>query len=306
MQFAQLAPFTASDGENLALYEWQPDDDLGGELATCKTAPRGVVLIVHGLGEHAGRYEHVARRLMAWGFMVRSYDQRGHGESGGARGALPTDTALLDDLADVVDFSRAHCNTLVHALALKGVVLNPPPLILLGHSLGGLVAGCFVSLNMRPVDGLVMSSPALDAGLGALRTWALQLAHRFMPGLSVPNGLNPQFLSRSADVVKAYLADPLVHNRISARLGQFIRLAGPKTIAAAARWRTPTLLMYAGDDRLVNPLGSARFAAYGLHRAPPGTLTAQRFDGLFHEIFNAVDVGPVFATLQRWLDARFP
>ena len=69
--------------------------------------PRGVVVLVHGLGEHAGRYDHVARRLNDWGFAVRGYDQYGHGESGGVRGALPTATRLVDDLADVVDSTRA-------------------------------------------------------------------------------------------------------------------------------------------------------------------------------------------------------
>src|SRR5687768_2322647 len=152
-----LAPFTARDGENLALYEWpmeawQSDDE---------PPPRAVVLIVHGLGEHASRYDHVARQLLAWGFAVRAYDQRGHGESGGARGGLGSEALLLEDLAEVVDDTRQRALRLPRT----GKPDHPLPLILLGHSLGGLVVGRFVSLQVRPVDGLVMSSPALDPGL---------------------------------------------------------------------------------------------------------------------------------------------
>ena len=113
-----LSPFIASDGENLAIQDWP---DYQGERL------RGVVLLVHGLGEHAGRYEVVASQLNAWGFAVRGYDQYGHGESGGPRGGLPSDARLLDDLADIIDTTRAR--------------MSPDmPLILLGHSLGGLVA----------------------------------------------------------------------------------------------------------------------------------------------------------------------
>ena len=94
-----LTTFVASDGDNVVIQDWPLE--AGVRL-------RGVVIIVHGLGEHAGRYDHVARRLNAWGFAVRGYDQCGHGESGGAPGSLPTDTRLLDDLADIVDLSLIH------------------------------------------------------------------------------------------------------------------------------------------------------------------------------------------------------
>ena len=103
---------------------------------------RGVVLIVHGLGEHIGRYEALAQQFNAWGFAVRGYDQYGHGTSEGPRGGLSGDTRLLDDLAMVVDQTRASIDA-------------NKRLILLGHSMGGLVASRFVSLQMRVIDGLV-------------------------------------------------------------------------------------------------------------------------------------------------------
>ena len=274
-----LSSFIASDGQNLAIQDWLPAH---GE------AVRGMVLIVHGLGEHAGRYDALASRLNAWGFAVRGYDQFGHGESAGARGALPSETRLLDDLADVMDDTRSR-------------MASDVPLILLGHSLGGLVAARLVSLQMRKVEALVLSSPALDAGMNALQKLLVAVLPKLLPDLRVGNGLNPKFLSHDSAVVAAYRADRLVHDRISARLARFIAEAGPAVLAQAATWTVPTLLLFAGDDHLVNPTGSRRFAK----AAPKQVLTSTCFENLYHEIFNEADAAPVFSALRRWLDQRY-
>lgn len=308
MHSTVLAPFTARDGENLALYEW-PLDAWADEMGQYAPPPRAVVLLVHGLGEHAIRYDHVARQLMEWGFAVRAYDQRGHGESGGARGVLPGDNTLLDDLAEVVDDTRLRCMRLLRESAPRAAAAESDqvPLVLLGHSLGGLVVSRFVSLGIRPVEGLVMSSPALDPGLNALQKLLLAFMPKLAPDFCVGNGVDPDYLSHDPEVVRKYTADRQVHNRISARLGKFIATAGPATIAAAAQWRTPTLLMYAGADRLVDPAGSRAFAesAANSRAVMPGTVTTRCFEGLYHEIFNETDSAPVFDTLKAWLDARF-
>ncbi|QHE88669.1 alpha/beta hydrolase [Hydrogenophaga sp. BPS33] len=274
------APFTLRDGLNLALFDWP---------LPSRQRPRGVVLIVHGLGEHAWRYDPVAHRLNEWGFCVRAYDQRGHGESGGQRGVLPDDDALLDDLAEVVDDTRKH-------------IAEPwaCPLILLGHSMGGLVAATFVQRGIAPVDALVLSSPALDAGIGQMKRKLIDLLYRFAPNRTFSNGLDASKISHNAAVVRAYQKDPLVHDRISARLARFIDQNGPRVVAAAPRWRVPTLLMYAGADHLVKPAGSRAFAA----DAPRNQVHSQAFDGLYHEIFNEADPSRVFGTLKAWLDLR--
>ena len=276
---SSLSILTAIDGSNVVVQDWPLDSSV---------KLRGVVIVVHGLGEHAGRYEHVARHLNAWGFAVRGYDQCGHGESSGARGSLPSDTRLLDDLADMVDSTRTRYG-------------KDTPVILIGHSMGGLVVGRFVSLQMRAIEGLVMSSPALDAGMNAFQKLLVSVLPKIAPDLRVGNGVKPQFVSHDPAVVAAYKADPLVHDRISARLARFIAAAGPQTLALAPQWTVPTLLMYAGDDRLLNPDGSRVFAA----QAPKNVVTTQCFDTLYHEIFNEKDAGPVFATLKKWLDGRF-
>jgi alpha-beta hydrolase superfamily lysophospholipase len=271
-----LSTFVASAGDNVVVQDWPVQDGI---------PLRGMVIVVHGLGEHTGRYDYLARHLNAWGFAVRGYDQYGHGESGGAYGSLPTDTRLLDDLADMVDCTRARMR-------------KDMPLILLGHSLGGLVAARFVSLAIRPVDALVLSSPAFDPGLTAWQKFLLSFVPRLAPNFRVSNGLNPEYLSHDPAVVAAYRVDPLVHNRISARLANFVARTGPKVLAMAPHWKVPTLLMYAGGDRLLNPMGSRRFA----RAAPKTKVKAVRFDAMYHEIFNELDAAPVYATLQRWLD----
>jgi alpha-beta hydrolase superfamily lysophospholipase len=109
-------------------------------------------------------------------------------------------------------------------------------------------------------------------------------------------------VSRDPAVVAAYESDPRVHDRICARLARFIAEAGPSVIAHAAEWSVPTLLMYAGSDRLVNPEGSRAFA----QAAPADVVTTVCFDDHYHEIFNEPDNAPVFETLRKWLDRRFP
>lgn len=275
-----LTTYTASAGDNLAVQDWPLDD--GQRL-------RGVVMLVHGLGEHAWRYDHVARRLNEWGFAVRGYDQYGHGDSDGVRGALPTPSRLVDDLADLVDSTRAR--------------LQPgTPLLVLGHSMGGLVAGTFAAAAGHGIDGLILSSPALDPGLSTFQKLLLGVLNKIAPNLAVGNGLDPGYISHDPAVVAAYKADPRVHDRISGRLARFIADGGPWVLRRASQWTAPTLLLYAGDDHLVNPAGSRAFAA----AVPKQLLTAHCFDQLYHELFNELDAEPVFAMLKRWLDARFP
>jgi alpha-beta hydrolase superfamily lysophospholipase len=272
-----LSTFTASDGDNLAVQDWYLPEGV---------RQRGTVLVVHGLGEHAGRYDTLARVLNGWGFTVRSYDQYGHGESDGPRGALPHPGRLLDDLADLVESAR---------------VRNPGlPLVLLGHSMGGLVAASFVARTLQAVDLLVLSSPALATRLTPLQKLLMAVVPRVAPNLTVGNGLDPQYLSHDKRVVQTYLNDPRVHDRVSGRLARFIAEEGALVRSRAGSWKVPTLLMYAGDDRMVDPAGSEAFAA----AAPPSVVTARRFDGLYHEIFNEAEAQPVYECLRQWLAAR--
>jgi len=267
----------AADGTRLHLHRWPAPG-----------AVRGTVQIVHGLGEHIGRYAAVAEALNQAGWHVVGHDQRGHGRSEGTRGTLPSATALLEDLALVMD-----------RLRVSG------PHVLLGHSMGGLVAARFVAEGLaaqprawyRDVDALVLSSPALDPGMNAVQRLMLSVLGPLAPDLALGNGLQPGWISRDPAVVKAYVDDPLVHDRVTPRLVRFIVDGGREVLAQAPHWQTPTLLMWAGADRCVAPHGSAALAA----AAPPAVLSAQAYPGLFHEIFNEPESAQVLARLTTWL-----
>ena len=252
---------------------------------------RGTIVLVHGLGEHVGRYGHVAEFLNARGWRVAGFDHRGHGKSDGARGRLADADDLLVDLARAIDAVRAEHPT--------------GPLVLLGHSLGGLVGARFVAGALppaapwsRPVDALVLSSPVLATAMGPLQKAMLAVLGPLTPNLAVGNGLKPEWISRDPVVVAAYKADPLVHDRIAPRLARFVVEGGPLVQRAAPSWTVPTLLLYAGADRCVPPSGSAAFAA----AAPKDVVTARAFAPLFHEIMNEPERAEVLSALGDWLD----
>jgi alpha-beta hydrolase superfamily lysophospholipase len=253
--------------------------------------PRGTVQIVHGLGEHIGRYEHVAAALVAAGWHVAGHDQRGHGRSEGPRGSIPHPLALLGDVAMVADH-------------LRGTSAGGKR-VLLGHSLGGLVAARFVAEALhsqaarfaRDFDALVLSSPALALELSRFDRVLLAVLGRLAPNLRLGNGLKPPWICRDPAVVKAYTRDPLVHDRVTPRLVRFMLDAGAQVQALAPRWRVPTLLLWAGEDQCVRPAGSQAFAA----ATPASVLNKRCYRKLYHEIFNEPEQRDVLADLTQWL-----
>lgn len=262
------------DGCELYRCEWQPTNPSPG---------RGIYLF-HGLGEHVGRYDALARWLCERGWRVAGHDHRGHGKSDGPRGALSAPDDLLTDGQAMFDEFAAS--------------LGARP-VLIGHSMGGALAAQAVVVRHARVSGLVLSSPALDIGLNGLRRRLIDSLNRVLPGLSVSNGLDPTFVSRDPAVVAAYLADPLVHPKITPRLASWLAAAGDQALVAAPTLAVETLLLVAAADRLVKPEGSRRFA----NRAPRERLTLRWFEGCYHELFNEIEPARarVLADLDAWL-----
>lgn len=250
--------------------------------------PRGTILFVHGMGEHSGRYARLTGELRADGWETVTYDQYGHGRAPGRRGALPHTTKLLEDLAAQIDGVKTR------------------PLVVFGHSMGGLVASRFVAEELaeqpapwsRAVDRLVLSSPALKRKLQWVERIKLA-AGRLTPDLQVPNGLDADKISHDPEVVRAYKEDPLNHDRVTPRLVRFILDGGKLVRERAPRWRVPTLLLWAGADALVDPRGSEEFAA----AAPRDVVRSQVFPDLYHELFNEAEPGrtEVVSALRAWL-----
>ncbi len=248
---------TTADGVALFWRDWEP----------VSTPVLGGIYLLHGLGEHVGRYDALARELCAAGWRVRAHDHRGHGRSGGARGVLAPAGDLRRDAAELVSRFAAEC-------------ASAP--LLLGHSMGGALAAELVLSGALPVRALVLSSPALALRLSAIQKALLWLLGHAAPDLAIANGLRPQWLSHDQDEVQAYVTDALVHRRVSARLLQWMVAAGKVARMHAGRLGVPTLLLYGGADRIVDPEGARQFA----RQAAQGMLTTREYEAAYHELFH--------------------
>ncbi|MES2932639.1 MAG: lysophospholipase [Pseudomonadota bacterium] len=254
-------------------------------LPADQAATRRGIVLMHGLGEHSGRYAHVLRFFNQCGFSVRCYDHRGHGRSGGVRGGVPNGDPLVFDAQIVIeDFAKK---------------FSTPPL-LCGHSMGGLIAARFATAAISPLGGLILSSPALAIPLSQGQALLLKVLSRLAPGLTLANGVPKKYLSHAPTVATAYKTDPLVHSRINARL---LRLMFKMILHAqdhAAALSIPTLIVAAGDDHLVDLNGSKAFFA----KLPDGMATLHVYDGFYHEVFNEIEAARVFDDIRLWLDER--
>ncbi|QAU24796.1 alpha/beta hydrolase [Dyella sp. M7H15-1] len=265
---------TMPDGQVLYLRDWP------------NPSARDAVLIVHGLGEHSGRYERLARWFLTRGYAVRSYDQRGHGHTPGQRAAIRRSDDLLRDLAVVYNDYTAS--------------FGRQPL-LLGHSMGGAVALRTVLDGRVEPPALILSSPALRTYEALWLRRLAALLTRILPNLPLRNGLPLDGLSHDSKVIEDYRNDALCNpGAITPRLADFIFRAGVSSIADAWRLKVPTLLLVAGSDRLVDPSGSRDFADGAWVTKQ---LTSRFFDTLFHELFNETETGrhQVLAQLSDWL-----
>jgi alpha-beta hydrolase superfamily lysophospholipase len=262
----------AKDGTWLATYHWPSD----------RPAWAGV-LILHGLAEHAGRHRPTAHGLAVEGLDVHAYDQRGFGGSGGRR-------------AYVGDWSELHSDV---AERLAGVrAANPGlPVVLYGHSLGGLVAlGAVLEGVARP-DLLVLSAPAIGDDLPAPKKLAAKVLGRILPTMEIPNGLDGEVLSSDPEVGRAYAADPLCHHRTTARFATLGIAAQARALDRLGQLAVPTLVVHGGDDRLVRTASSEPLA-----RLP--NVTRMVYPGLRHEMHNEPDGGQVLADVVGWIRGR--
>lgn len=267
----------ASDGADLFQRTWIP------------VSPSRVLVVVHGFGEHSGRYEEFASWFARRGFAVHAADLRGHGRSSGRRGHAASMEALLDDLAGLQDFVSARYPGL--------------PRILLGHSMGGLLTTAFVCERQPLIDRLVVSGPALSLSpdISRVRMALARLLRRVLPRLTLDVGLDAAGLSRDPEVVRRYLEDPLVHGRISMALAAGMMDAQIRTAASPMSVRVPMLLLHGESDPLCLVEGSRSFFE-GLPRESVAGSELRTYPGLKHEIFNEPEREQIYQDLLDWLD----
>ncbi len=238
------------------------------------------MVLVHGLGEHAGRYEHVGAHFAAAGIEVFAYDQRGFGQSEGTRAYLDSFSQFLDDLEDRIAAVRTESR----------------PLILFGHSMGGLVAAAYAVSDRPAADVLVLSAPALGADVPKWQRLASKLLHRVSPKLSVPGNIDPEALSHDVVVQHDYRDDPLVEKNTTVNLGHEMFAAMESTTAALDRLTAPTLVVHGTAD----PLVAARFSA---PLGPLDNVRRELYPGLRHELFNEPEYPEILADVTTWLTA---
>jgi acylglycerol lipase len=262
--------YTTQDGLALYTKTWTPDEE-----------PQRGLLIVHGLGEHSGRWDHVARFFADRGYAVAAFDLRGHGQSEGTRAYTPAFNDLVDDVQGIVE---------------SGLVRTDIPWVLYGHSLGGLICTYYLGEERPRPDAGILSAPALDADVpGALRA-AAQLLGRITPKLALANSIDGEQLSRDEAVGEAYFADPLVNTKATTRLGMEFFGAQDRSHDVIGGISTPTLVIHGGDDPLVPPSASAPLAAID-------SVDRKVYPGLRHEMHNEPEQVQVLSEVAAWLDA---
>lgn len=239
------------------------------------------MLLVHGIGEHSGRYEHVGATFAAAGIDVVSFDQRGFGETAGPRGHVESFSDFLDDVEPLLAERRA---------------LNVP-VILMGHSLGGLVATSYLISDRPQPDLAVLSAPALGAELPAWQRKLAPFLGKVAAKLKIPADFDGSILSRDEAVQTAYETDPLRVPWSTARLGRETLAAMTAADRSLDRLRVPTYVLHGSEDGLVPPSASEVLEALP-------AVTRREWEGLRHECLNEPEKADVMAEIIAWIDVR--
>jgi alpha-beta hydrolase superfamily lysophospholipase len=270
---------TIADGTQFHFQGWEPE-----------SPAKAAVCLVHGLGEHSGRYAHVAAALNDAGYALLGFDLRGHGKSGGPRGHTASYEVLMDDIGRLLDEAAKRHPGRLH--------------FVYGHSLGGGLVLNYALRRTPSIAGVIATSPWLrlaSAPPGATVTLG-KLMNRLSPAFAQSNGLNTKDLSRDPRVVRDYEADPLVHDRISARLGMTMMDAGEWALAHAAEFPSvPLLLVHGTGDRITSAPATQEFAA-----KVRGDCTLKLWDGFYHETHNEPEKAEVLRFMVEWLQKRTP
>lgn len=274
----------ARDGLTLHLSHWPVND------------PLGVVVLLHGITEHGQRYTETAQHVNEVGWAMVAPDLRGHGQSGGPRGAMVQDDDYLQDLATVLDLvSKAY----------PGL-----PVVLQGHSMGGAVAVRFAAAQALPredvpwarhLDGLILTSPALHPTMSLVQKALLSTMGRLIQDVPMPVPFKPEWCSSNLAAIADYNSDPLVHKTMTPRVALFMAGQAPIVMRRAPSWTTPTLMLYTPQDRLAVPQACERF----MKALPAELATTHAFPGLQHDILREPDRARVHLALQQWLARTF-
>jgi acylglycerol lipase len=270
---SQVDQVAARDGTALRVRHWP----------VASAQPWAALLLVHGLAEHSGRYEHVGAQMAAAGIDTWAFDQRGFGASGGERASVDRWSALHDDLEERLGAVRS---------------IDPTrPLVLYGHSLGGLIALGYVLDGRSRPDLLVLSAPAIGADIPRWQRLLVGTLRRFAPGMLLSNRLDDTTLSRDPAVAAAYRADPLNQHKSTVRFAHAAFAEQRRVANALERLSIPTLVIHGGSDRLVTTDTSAVLEGRT-------SVTRRVYPELRHESHNEPEGPQVIADVIGWIRER--
>lgn len=269
--------FEASEGRKLFFRSWRP------------ARPDRLMILVHGFGEHSGRYEEASTYFAGRGFAVYAHDHQGHGRSPGKRGHVNRFEDLLDDVERFIVFAAKAQPFL--------------PRILVGHSMGGLIVAALACERNVDVNLVVVSGAALSLSpeISRLKLISARFLRKLMPRLTMNAGLDPNGLSRDPTVVRDYIADPLVHGRVTASMGAGMFEVIRRVQGKADSLSVPMLLMHGESDPICQVEGSRAFYAALSHDAPSTGSELRTYPDLLHEIFNEPERSQVYGDLHDWV-----
>jgi alpha-beta hydrolase superfamily lysophospholipase len=266
----------SNDGLQIFARKWEPE----GEI-------KAVINLVHGIGEHSGRYQRWAEQLTGAGYAVMTFDLRGHGNSGGLRGHVSTFDHYADDVS----------------LLLENTSKQFPgkPCFLYGISLGGIIVLYYLIQRQPQISGAIVTSVGLHSPIAEqkLKVFLARLLGSIWSSGSLPSGLEPDTICRDQKVVEAYLSDPLVHDRVSFGFGKSVLQAIEYVFDNVSRINLPLLLMHGTADQLAYPSGTQTIAD-----SVTCDCATKLFEGLSHELHNEPEKEEVFEYLREWLDQK--
>ncbi len=252
-------------------------------------SPKGLVIIIHGYGEHSGRYMNVVNTLVPEDYTVWALDHRGHGKSGGKRCHVNRFTDFIEDAAIFEAIAReTHPELPVH---------------IIGHSMGSIIANHYVSSRAEQnYRSLTLSGTGAATGpaISGVTKAISKILSAILPGLSIPSGLDPAFISFDEAVVEAYINDPLVENKITTRLANELMSYLPMMIPAVSKLQTPTMMQIGSEDESFHPDSwQALYEAIGLEDK-----LFKLYEGYRHEVYNEIKKEVPLNDLKEWINGH--
>jgi len=268
-----------NDGIKFFMQGWEPDSD-----------SKALLVLIHGLGEHTGRYVHVGKVMTDAGYALVGFDLRGHGKSGGARGHSSSLDTYMQDIRQFFRLMTQRYPNIPH--------------FLYGHSLGGLLSLSYAIQYNEELKGVIVTGAALRSSLQEQKTKIAiaKLIGSFLPAMTIQSGLDPRTISRDQKVVDAYVSDKLVHYSTSFGFGKAALSAIDLCFERAGEFAIPLLIMHGTGDKLTYPSGSEDFAR--LAGEAGNAVTLKLWDGLYHELHNEPEKAEVFKFMTEWLDKQ--